>query len=232
MKTSILLFCILAFSLPQIIFSQQRIYLDQEGNEVDSTAEFSKYFELTVRENGWTYVKEYNDERRLRSEGAYSVYSEKERIREGQHRNYRSESGELWYIETCALGEQQQLESYYPGGKVKRRETYENGKFKSGACFTESGEEMPFTRFWAKPEYPGGDTALLTFLNSNVKYPARARENGIEGTVVLSFVVQKDGSVTDIEVVKGVGGGCTAEAQLTTSAAPMAPRPAGWTMSR
>ncbi len=53
---------------------------------------------------------------------------------------------------------------------------------------------------------------LLSFIAKNIKYPPLAQESGIEGTVVISFVVEKDGSVTDIQVVRELGGGCTEEA--------------------
>jgi len=56
------------------------------------------------------------------------------------------------------------------------------------------------------------DRALLTFVQSRVNYPSIARENGIEGTVVISFTVEKDGSISDVTVAREVGGGCTASA--------------------
>ena len=54
------------------------------------------------------------------------------------------------------------------------------------------------------PEFPGGQEAFGSFLSRNLKYPLLAQENGIEGRVVCRFVVNKDGSISDIEVVKGV----------------------------
>jgi len=56
------------------------------------------------------------------------------------------------------------------------------------------------------------DRALLSFVQKGLDYPALARNNGIEGTVVIRFVVEKDGSVSSIESVRGLGGGCTAAA--------------------
>ncbi len=56
------------------------------------------------------------------------------------------------------------------------------------------------------------DRALLSFVQSRVGYPALARENGIQGTVVVSFTVEKDGTISDIDPVREVGGGCTAAA--------------------
>jgi TonB family protein len=54
------------------------------------------------------------------------------------------------------------------------------------------------------PVYPGGDSALRSFIAKNVKYPSKAKEAGIQGKVYISFVVDKDGSVTDAKVARGV----------------------------
>ena len=52
------------------------------------------------------------------------------------------------------------------------------------------------------PEYPGGSAALFEYLSKNVKYPADAEKKKIEGRVLVTFVVNTDGSITDIEVVR------------------------------
>ena len=54
------------------------------------------------------------------------------------------------------------------------------------------------------PSFPGGDAALMTFLSTNVHYPVVAEENGIQGKVILTFVIERDGSISDVEVVKSV----------------------------
>lgn len=62
------------------------------------------------------------------------------------------------------------------------------------------------------PEYPGGDAARMKFLAENMKYPAAARDNGIQGKVYIQFVVEKDGRITNAKVLRDIGGGCGAEA--------------------
>lgn len=62
------------------------------------------------------------------------------------------------------------------------------------------------------PEFPGGQDAMNTFLDKNLKYPQTAKDKGIQGKVWLGFTVQKDGKVTDVEVLRGIGGGCDEEA--------------------
>lgn len=62
------------------------------------------------------------------------------------------------------------------------------------------------------PEYQGGSRALARYLGSALRYPVRARETKVQGKVYISFVVEKNGSLTDFKVVKGIGSGCDEEA--------------------
>lgn len=73
-------------------------------------------------------------------------------------------------------------------------------------------KEKPLMYVEQMPTFPGGDKARIAFLQKNVKYPTAARENNISGKVVVKFVVNKDGSISDLEVLRPVGGGCTEEA--------------------
>jgi protein TonB len=70
------------------------------------------------------------------------------------------------------------------------------------------------------PEFPGGMQAWNEYLRKNLKYPTQARRMGIEGTVYVVFVVNTDGSVQDVELLRGIGGGCDEEALRVVSGAP------------
>ena len=63
-----------------------------------------------------------------------------------------------------------------------------------------------------QPEFPGGQEALMKYIRDNIKYPQLAKETGIEGVVYVTFVVEPDGSVDNVEVVRHLGGGCDEEA--------------------
>ncbi len=54
-----------------------------------------------------------------------------------------------------------------------------------------------------QPEFPGGQAAMMKFLSDNIRYPVIAQENGIQGRVICNFVVERDGSITDVQVVRG-----------------------------
>jgi len=69
-----------------------------------------------------------------------------------------------------------------------------------------------FTSVEQVPEFPGGPAALQKYLADHIKYPPQAREDNIQGRVVVQFVVDKDGSVTNIEMKRDIGGGCGKEA--------------------
>ena len=73
-------------------------------------------------------------------------------------------------------------------------------------------EDHIFAVVESMPEYPGGDIARQKFLGNNIHYPTMARESGIQGMVYVTFVVERDGSVTDVRVMRGIGGGCDEEA--------------------
>ena len=62
-----------------------------------------------------------------------------------------------------------------------------------------------------QPEYPGGLGELRQFLAENLVYPDLAKTVNMQGTVYVSFVVEKDGSLTDIKIERGIGGGCDEE---------------------
>ena len=69
----------------------------------------------------------------------------------------------------------------------------------------EEEEEVVFVVVETMPEFPGGQQQLFKYLSENVKYPVIAQENGIQGRVICQFVVNKDGSIVDVEVVRSGG---------------------------
>jgi protein TonB len=70
------------------------------------------------------------------------------------------------------------------------------------------------------PEFPGGDLGLMKFIQKNVRYPAIAKEYNITGKVYVSFIVDKQGSVTNVKIVRGVDKNLDAEALRVVSLLP------------
>ena len=70
------------------------------------------------------------------------------------------------------------------------------------------------------PQFPGGPSALFEYLSKNIKYPVVAEENGVQGRVIVTFVVERDGSITDVKVVKSVDPSLDKEAQRVVKSMP------------
>ena len=71
-----------------------------------------------------------------------------------------------------------------------------------------------------EPEYPGGEEALYKFISKNIVYPKSAREKGIQGTVLVEFVVEKDGKLSNIKVIRSADPALDAEAVRVISKMP------------
>ena len=85
---------------------------------------------------------------------------------------------------------------------------------------TSSNEECVFVVVESAPEFPGGMSELMKFLQKNIKYPTVAQQAGVQGKVIVEFVVKKDGSVSDIKVVRSVNPELDAEAMRVISIMP------------
>ena len=93
-------------------------------------------------------------------------------------------------IQTEDDANKRQMEAYVPPPPPKAKK--------------EEVTEEIFVVVEEQPEFPGGNTAMMKFLSDNIKYPVIAQENGIQGRVITNFVVERDGSITDVQVVRGV----------------------------
>jgi len=74
----------------------------------------------------------------------------------------------------------------------------------AAAPIQEEEEQVIFQVVEEMPHFPGGEEALMKWLSENIRYPVIAQENGIQGRVICQFVVNTDGSIVDIQVVRGV----------------------------
>ncbi len=74
---------------------------------------------------------------------------------------------------------------------------------------TDSGEIFVFVE--DQPSFPGGEKARLKYLQENIHYPEVAKEAGVQGIVYITFLIEKDGRITNVKVLRGVGGGLDEE---------------------
>ena len=70
------------------------------------------------------------------------------------------------------------------------------------------------------PSFPGGEGKLMEYVAKNIKYPQIARETGIQGRVFVGFVVEPDGSISNVKLLRGIGGGCDEEAMRVIKSLP------------
>ena len=71
-----------------------------------------------------------------------------------------------------------------------------------------------------KPSFPGGESAMKSYLNSTLKYPIYAQENGVQGRVIVQFIIEKDGSISDVEISRSVFSSLDREALRVVKAMP------------
>lgn len=81
-------------------------------------------------------------------------------------------------------------------------------------------ETKIFTSVEQMPMFPGGDGALMGYLRDNIHYPTVAAENGVQGRVVVGFVVERDGSITDVNILRGVDPSLDREAMRVVKSMP------------
>ena len=101
-------------------------------------------------------------------------------------------------------------------------EASEETKIQEVAVVEEAKEEVDeiFTIVEEPASPKGGMPAFYKYIGDKMKYPAQARRMGIEGKVFVEFVIGKDGSISDVKAVKGIGAGCDEEAVRVVQAAP------------
>ncbi|MBD8389820.1 energy transducer TonB [Dysgonomonas sp. BGC7] len=81
-------------------------------------------------------------------------------------------------------------------------------------------EEKPFVTVEQMPSFPGGETEMHKFIGENLKYPVVAQESGIQGRVTIRFVVTKNGTISDVTVIRGIDPSCDREAVRVVKAMP------------
>lgn len=96
--------------------------------------------------------------------------------------------------------------------EVSQEEIIEEYVYEAPEIEEEIVEAEIFTVVEQMPEFPGGAAEMTRFIQKNIKYPMMARESDIQGRVYINFVVEPDGSVSNVTVMRGIGGGCDEEA--------------------
>jgi len=81
--------------------------------------------------------------------------------------------------------------------------------------------DVPFEVVDQMPQFPGGEREMMRFIRNNLRYPVSAQANGVQGTVILNFVVNREGKIVNIKVIKSIGFGCDEESVRVMEKMPM-----------
>lgn len=115
------------------------------------------------------------------------------------------ENGQISYEKYYAEGElQDTLRGYYENGALRRVEVYDNGEMVEGKVLSKVGKTIPYFPASVMPQFPGGENAMIGFVSRNLNYPDEAKEVGLSGLVVVSFIVEKNGAIKTLEIIKNV----------------------------
>jgi TonB family protein len=99
-------------------------------------------------------------------------------------------------------------------------ETYQSGKFISGVSVDADGVSHPYDKMEVQPTFSGGIENYYHFLSYNIRYPAYEKENNIQGQVIAQFIVESDGSLSDIRIMRSPSQGLGIEAKRVISMSP------------
>jgi len=185
-------------------YGQDTTYFDLYSKKVTSLA-MASYYEVVSRDltdTNKVLVKSYYSTGTPRSEENYSNYGKKKR--EGKWKEWYTNGQlqrEIDYKNDKMSG---QLLTYWDNGKPKRKDRYENGKYVSGSCMTSAGTDTVHYDYIIYPHFPGGDKKMINHLSKQMKYPSKSKAAKIQGGVLVGFVVNEDGSISNATVTKSV----------------------------
>ncbi len=140
-----------------------------------------------------------------------------------KHYNADTSNGIIFIITKAYMEKPHDHKSVVVVVKAKKPQTLEEaatqGDIAIGAIDYDKPEK-PFDVVEQMPEFPGGTPELMKYISTNVKYPAEATKNGAQGRVLVQFIVEKDGSISEVEVIKKVNEHLDAEAVRVVNAMP------------
>ncbi len=93
---------------------------------------------------------------------------------------------------------------YHPNGQPERIELLEDDELIESTCYNAKGEEKAYVPYEEMPEFPGGVEALQNYLAKTLRYPIEAQEQGVQGMVYVQFVIDTNGRVDDVKILRGV----------------------------
>jgi TonB family protein len=200
MKTILLM--ILAF-ISLSVLAQDTIYYDSLSKKVINKKDAS-YYKVIIRYKSDTNrasEKEFDTSGKMISWHKYSDYNKG--IYHGKQLEFYPDGQKASEIDFNEGRYDGVLKTWYDNGQLKRKDSFYMDLLIVGNCYTRKGNDTVYVDYMTQPSYPGGEEARQKYLVDNIIYPEKARESGIQGTVYVSFVIEKDGSLTSVEAENG-----------------------------
>ncbi len=184
--------------LPFSVLSQDTIYLDKDFEAtLDKTqAVHYEIKEVDPDDPDAGFLRKYHMSGQIYVEEYFSSY--KKRVREGKRKLWRKD-GNLYRESEYKQGKLDGYQiSYWDNGQLKRKDFYKKGKLKEKKVWDMAGNPAEWYPLEQRPVFPGGEKALKKYLKENTNKP-----DGIAGgRVLVGFVIDHDGSVTDVRIEK------------------------------
>jgi hypothetical protein len=185
-------------------FSQDTVWLTKTGNTVshkDSAVRFNVVFKNKT-DTQQVRLLRYLQDGSLQEELNFFPYTPT-RVLEGVFKRYNNGQlvDERLYSNNRLIGSHK---TYWPNGQLKRIDTYNDGKFIEGKCYSQDGADTAWFAYEIQASFPGGNDSLRLFMAKHFRYPPEARKEGIEGTVKVKFTITKEGGLEDIEILNKV----------------------------
>jgi periplasmic protein TonB len=216
----------------------QKHFLDENKIPTNDTssAKFYGIKEFDINENGYKeltffisgakesetyYTKSQNQAGFIQNGKSMSWYENGQLKNETNFINGKLNGKDISYYENGQLKsnltykegkKESELVSYWKNGKLKRKDRYNNGNFESGNCYDSLGNDIKHFDYEIMPQYKGGDSKLLSDIANNIEYPTNSKNAGIQGRVIVRFAINSDGTISSVDILKGVNAELNQEA--------------------
>lgn len=204
MKTLRLFVTIGLFLIPLIAFAQDTIYFNSTGEKVETKLK-AAYYQTLVKEN-------IHSNKLLERQYYMSGLQKKETYYLEFNKKKKDGTQKIWYFNGQLKSSVDYVDNKYQGtiltywenGQLKRKDTFVNNKFVAGECFNADGTFLKHFDYIILPTFRGGENGLIQYLRKTIIYPRDAVARGIEGMVLVDFMVLKDGTISKVALKSGI----------------------------
>jgi len=208
------------FLMPVYMYAQDTTYYDLNDDKTKSL-KLAQYYKVIIPDSvhaDRSIEREYSIAGKLKLEKKLlevrDEKGDKKPVKklDGKYRTWY-ENGQLHKDIDYTNGNfEGQLLTYWENGELKRKDLYKGNKLIEGICYDSLGSKVEYIPYEQMPRFRGGDQELFKYLSQHVRYPVSAQKNGIQGRVITQFVVDKEGNIVDLKVLRSVAPDLDAEA--------------------